>query len=174
MRLPVLTLVAVLSSTAAMAAPAPPTDPLKDRPATNVSPLVVIPPNGDPPKVVATWPAAGAAVAGGVMILTVTFDQKMAPDGFNITTPQGADGLQCLKTPRLLNDGKTFALLCTGREKTSYALAFNTAPGAGFANVGQQRAAPATLAFTTTDADGPRSIAEALKAEGLPGLDVPI
>jgi hypothetical protein len=174
MRLPVLTLVAILCSTAAIAAPAPPTDPLKDRPATNVSPLVVIPPNGDPPKVVATWPAAGAAVAGGVMILTVTFDQKMAPDGFNITTTQGADGLQCLKTPRLLNDGKTFVLLCTSREKTSYTVAFNAGPGAGFANIGQQRAAPATLSFSTTDADGPRNIADAMKIEKLTNIDVPI
>jgi hypothetical protein len=174
MRLLVLTLIAGLFSTAALAAPAPPVDPLKDRPATNVSPVTVIPPNGEAPKVVATWPAAGAAVAGGVMILTVTFDQKMAADGFSVATTEGADGLQCLKTPRLLNDGKTFALLCTSREKKSYTVAFNAGTGAGFANIGQQRAAPATLSFSTTDADGPRNIADALKAEGLPNLAMPI
>lgn len=178
MRLLILAVTAALCSTFAQAAPPAPSgssgDPLKDRPATNVSPLTVIPPNGEPPKVVATWPAAGAAVAGGVMILTITFDQKMSPDGFMIATTEGADGLQCLKTPRLLNDGKTFALLCTSREKKSYTVAFNSRPGAGFANVGEQRAAPATLSFSTTDADGPRNIADALKLEGLPNLDMPI
>jgi len=174
MRLLVLAVVATLCSTVAAAAPPAPADPLKDRPATDVSPVTVIPPNGDPPKVVATWPAAGAAVAGGVMILTITFDQKMAADSFSITTTQGADGLQCLKTPRLLNDGKTFALLCTGAEKKSYTVAFNAKPGAGFANIGQQRAAPATLSFSTTDADGPRNIADAMKIEKLASLDVPI
>jgi hypothetical protein len=170
MRLPALALIAGLCGTAAPAAPAPLP---ADRPATTVSPLTVAPP-GDAPKVVATWPAAGAAVAGGVMILTITFDQKMAGDSFNITMTQGGDGLQCLKTPRLLNDGKTFVLLCTGREKKSYTVAFNAGPGAGFANIGQQRAAPATLSFTTTDADGPRNIADAMKIENLPTIDLPI
>ena len=174
MRTLVLAVIAALCSPLPAAAAPAPADPLKDRPATNVSPLTVIPPNGDPPKVVSTWPAAGAAVAGGVMILTVTFDQKMAADTFSITTTQGADGLQCLKTPRLLNDSKTFALLCTSREKTSYTVAFNAAPGPGFANIGQQRAAPATLSFSTTDADGPRNIADAMKLEKLSNLDVPI
>jgi hypothetical protein len=172
MRLPVLVLVATCCSTAVFAAP--PIDPAKDRSVTVVSPVTVIPPNGDPPKVVATWPAAGAAVAGGVMILTITFDQKMAADTFNITTTQGADGLQCLKTPRLLNDSKTFALLCTGREKKSYTVALNAGPGLGFANIGQQRAAPAILSFSTTDADGPRNIADAMKLEKLAAIDVPI
>ena len=175
MRFVFLALIAGLCSSAALAAPTPVTKegPTQDRPANTVSPVTVTPP-GDRPKVVATWPAAGAAVAGGVMVLTITFDQKMTPEAFSITTTQGADALQCLKTPRLLNDGKTFALLCTSHEKTRYALAFNAQPTGGFANIGQQRAAPATLSFSTTDADGPRNIADALKVEGLATIDVPI
>ena len=161
----------LLTTAGAMAAP--PTAP-QDRPPINVSPVTVVPLAPEPPKVVSTWPAAGAAVTGGVMVLTVTFDQQMAPGAFSVTPTTGADKLQCLKTPRLLNDGKTFALLCTAQEKQRYALAFNAQPSGGFANLADQRATPSSLEFSTTDADGPRSIAEALKAENLPTLAMPI
>ena len=121
----------------------------------------------DPPKVTATYPAAGQALSAGVLVLTVTFDQQMEPGGFSITPTAGGEALQCLKTPRLLSNGKTFALLCTAQEKKRYALAFNAQPKGGFANLADQRATPSTLEFSTTDADGPRNIADAMKIEKL-------
>jgi hypothetical protein len=125
--------------------------------------------------VVATFPAAGQAVAAGVLILTVTFDQEMSPDHFDVAAAAGGEAPRCLKTPRLLDDGKTFALLCTTRPGAAYALAFNAQATGGFANVGEQRAEPAALAFTTTkDSDGPRNIDEAMKAAKLTKFQVPI
>jgi len=156
-----------------LAAPAAPAPPLK-LPPTDVSGITISPVT-TPPKVVATFPAAGQALAGGVLILTVTFDQKMAPDGFDVTPAAGGEAPPCLKRPRLLDDDKTFALLCTTDGGKTYALAFNAGSQGGFANVGDRRAQPSTLTFTTTTAGGgPRSIAEAMKQASLKSFDVPI
>lgn len=128
----------------------------------------------DPPKVTATYPAAGQALSAGVLILTVTFDQKMTEAGFDFGPAAGGEMPNCLKTPRLLEDGKTFVLLCTTDPHKAYALTFNAAPQGGFANIAEHRADSASLAFTTTDADGPRSIPDALKVQNLRNIDIPI
>lgn len=128
-----------------------------------------------PPKLAGSFPAAGAAVAPGVLILKLTFDQKMLQTGFDIAAAPGADALPCLKTPRLLNDNKTFVLLCTAAPGKSYVLALNAGQDGGFANTGHTRAAAATLAFSTTTGDPVRRLEDAMKAESLdPRLDNPI
>jgi len=155
---------------AAATAPAPP---LK-LPPTDVSGITISPVTAAP-KVAATFPTAGQALAGGVLIVTITFDQKMTPDGFDVTPAAGGEAPPCLKRPRLLDDEKTFALLCTTDGGKTYALAFNAGSKGGFANVGERRAEPGTLTFTTTkDGGGPRSIAEAMKQASLKTFDVPI
>jgi len=162
-------LACLLSSALLAQAQAQPAPPPKE-----VSPVTIYPLR-ERPKVVATFPAAGQAVSPGVLILTVTFDQEMSPNGFDVAPASGGDAPKCLKTPRLLDDGKTFGLLCTTRPGASYALAFNSAETDGFANVGGQRAESGSLAFTTTkDGDGPRSIDEAIKAAKLKSFDVPV
>jgi hypothetical protein len=167
-------LVAALALLAAAGA-APVTPP---RPPTEVSPLTVYPPTL-PPKVVASYPADGAAIAPGVVVLKITFDQKMQQTGFDIGAVPDAEPPPCLKTPRLLNDGRTFVLLCTLRAGRSYALSLNGGlprdePNAGFANVAERRAIPTSLSFTTTRDEPIRSLDEAMKLEGLTGLDVPV
>lgn len=143
-----------------------------------VSPVTIYPARGHP-KVMATFPAAGQAMAGGVLILTVTFDQQMSPGGFDLTAQAGGEPLPCLKIPRLLDDGKTFVLLCTLRAGRSYAVTLNgglPSDGAnnGFSNIAERRAQPIALAFTTTRADPVRSLDEAMKLEGLTALDIPV
>jgi hypothetical protein len=143
-------------------------------PPHEVSPVTIYPAGGHP-KVVATFPAAGQSLPGGVLILTVTFDQEMSPGGFDLATAAGGEPLPCLKTPRLLDDGKTFAWLCTTGFGRSYSLTLNAGPTGGFANVADQRAEPATLAFsTTTSTEGPRSVQEAVKQAKLKAFEIPI
>lgn len=154
----------------AYAAPAPPLAPAV--PPKTVSSLTVVP--GDRAKVVSSFPAAGQVVAPGVMVLKVTFDQKMLGTSFDIEPAAGALMPKCLKTPRLLNDGRTFVLLCTTAPKTSYGLAFNAAPKDGFENEGEIRAAAFTLSFSTSDAEGPVDLASAMKVAGLTDGDEPI
>jgi hypothetical protein len=142
-------------------------------PGKEVSPLVISPP-ANPPRITSTWPAAGDAVAPGLMVLTLTFDQRMLDTGFDVAAAPGAAALDCLKTPRLLNGGKTFGLLCKTLPGKTYAVAVNGAGKAGFASIGGKRAEAATLNFTTTSGDPVRFMDDALKAAHLGDQDVPV
>ena len=128
----------------------------------------------NPPKLVASYPAEGQAVAPGVLILKLTFDQRMTATGFDIAPAPGAEAPDCVKTPRLLNDGKTFVLLCTGLSGRSYTLAFNAQSEGGFQNLAEKRALPVTLSFTTTSAEPVRSLTAAMRVQNLSDLEVPV
>jgi len=144
---------------------------------TPVSPVTIMPPTNKP-TVTATWPAAGQASAPGVLVLKVVFDQQMTPRDFAYGAAAGSDKLECLKTPRLLNDDKTFVLLCTTLPGKSYAITLNDDPGgvapAGFSNLAENRAVPGVLAFTTTTGEPVTKLREAIKAAGLGDIDVPV
>lgn len=143
---------------------------------TPVSPVTVMPPT-QKPKVVATWPAAGQTIAPGVLVLKVVFDQPMTPRDFAYGLGAGADKLDCLKTPRLLNDDKTFVLLCTTLPGKTYALSLNKDPAAGpagFSNVAENRAEPSELAFTTGTGEPVTKLRDAIKAASLGDLDLPV
>jgi hypothetical protein len=170
MRLTLLAAIACLSSGAAAAAPPASPPP----PSPNVVSPVTVYPKTETPKLVKSFPAAGQAVAPGVTVLSLTFDQPMLKTGFDLGAAPGGDALHCLKTPRLLDDNRTFVLLCTTEPKKSYALALNAKPEGGFRNVAEHRAEPVTLAFTTTGDDGPTNVHDALKAAGLREIDMPI
>lgn len=159
---------------AALAAADPPTPPIPPRPPHEVQGLTVSPVTA-PPRLAESFPAEGQAIAPGVLVLKLTFDQKMLAGGFDITAAPNGEAPTCLKTPRLLNDEKTFVLLCTTAPGKSYALALNAGGQEGFANIGRTRAAPATLTFSTTTADPVRKLDEAMKVANLdPRLDIPI
>jgi hypothetical protein len=144
-------------------------------PPTPVSPVTVMPPT-QKPKVVATWPAEGQAIAPGVLVLKVVFDQQMTPRDFAYGLGAGGDKLDCLKTPRLLNDDKTFVLLCTTLPGKTYAVALNPdAPGGpAFSNLAENRAAPGALTFTTGTGEPVTKLRDAIKAAGLGDLDMPV
>jgi hypothetical protein len=145
-------------------------------PPTPVAPVTIMPPT-EKPKVVATWPAAGQEIPPGVLVLKVTFDQQMTPRDFAYGLGAGADALSCLKTPRLLNDAKTFVLLCTTLPGKTYVIALNKAPAAspsGFSNLAENRAAPGELTFTTGTGEPVTKLRDAMKAAGLGDLDMPV
>jgi hypothetical protein len=167
-----MVIAACLLSSGALAQAPPRTSPQPGP--KEVSPVIVYP-LGERPRVTTTFPAAGQAIAPGVLILTVTFDQEMAPGGFDLGAAGEGEAPPCLATPRLLDGGKTFAFLCTTRPGKAYALAFNGQAAGGFANVAAQRAQPAPLSFTTTTAsDGPHNIQDAMKAAKLKTFDMPV
>jgi hypothetical protein len=144
---------------------------------TPVSPITVMPPT-QKPKVVATWPAAGQAVAPGVLVLKVVFDQQMTPRDFAYGPGPGGEMPECLKTPRLLNDNKTYVLLCRTLPGKTYAVSLNKAPGVGptggFANLAENRADPSELTFTTESGEPVSKLRDAIKAAGLGDIDVPV
>lgn len=159
--------------TAAAGGRAAPFNPL-DLPPKTVAPVTVYPANTPPPKIVSSFPGAGETVAPGALVMRITFDQKMDADGFSFSAAgPGGQMPNCLKTPRLLNDEKTFVLLCTTAPETRYAIAFNAA-GKGFKNIAGAPLPAAQLAFATNNEDGPRDLDSALKISKLTEQDVPI
>jgi hypothetical protein len=142
-----------------------------------VSPVTIMPPTLKP-KVTATWPASGEAVAPGVLVLKVVFDQQMTPRDFAYGLGAGSDALECLKTPRLLNDNKTFVLLCTTLPGKTYTITLNDEPRGGgqngFSNLAENRAQPDTLTFTTGTGEPVTKLRDAITAAGLGNLDVPV
>ena len=174
MRVTVLALILGLAAGPALAQTAKPPSPSGEAP-TPVSPVTVMPPT-QKPKVVATWPASGETIAPGVLVLKVAFDQQMTPRDFAYGLGAGGDRLDCLKTPRLLNDDKTFVLLCTTLPGKTYAVALNPdAPGGpAFSNLAENRAEPSTLSFTTGTGEPVTKLRDAIKAAGLGNLDMPV
>ncbi|MBO9707818.1 MAG: hypothetical protein J7521_06375 [Caulobacter sp.] len=144
---------------------------------TPVSPVTVMPATAKP-KVISTWPAAGATIAPGVLVLKVVFDQQMLPRDFAYSPGGAGETPECLKTPRLLNDNKTFVLLCRVLPGKSYSIAFNKVvsqtEGGGFANVASNRAEPGDLAFSTSSADPVTNLRDAISAAGLTSIDAPV
>jgi hypothetical protein len=137
-------------------------------PPTRLSGVTVTAPAPTLPKVVSTFPADGKSVAPGALILKVTFDQKMNPDGWDYGKGAG-DYPQCLARPRLLTDEKTFVLLCTAPSSGHFSVTLNSASGVpgGFENLAGQKATPATLTFATDDSLSLVTIPEAMTAAGL-------
>jgi hypothetical protein len=158
------TAAALLLTTAhAALAAAPPTAPVP------VSELVV--PGGPPPKLTASFPAQGAQVAAGVLVIKLVFDQPMAADGWSYGRSEGGDFPSCLAKPRLLADKRTFALLCSVAAHKTYAIAVN--PAAVFAGANGRLAKADTLSFSTSDTQV-LSLHEALGQAGLTDADEPI
>jgi hypothetical protein len=139
---------------------------------TDLSGLTVAIPKTQP-MVTGAYPAMGSSVAPGVVILKLTFDQPMDPEGWSYA--RGADGAypSCLDRPRRLADGKTFVLLCTTAPSTAYAVQVN-GDGGGFVGLGRRAAAPFELRFSTTGAESVRTIKAAMDAAGLKDDESPV
>jgi hypothetical protein len=134
-----------------------------------VSELVVD--GGPPPKVTASYPAQGAQAPGGVLVIKLVFDRAMAADSWSYSPVEGQAFPSCLAKPRLLGDGRTFALLCTVAADKSYALDINLSPA--FASAGGRMARASRLAFTT-GGTSVWAMHEALEQAGLTDADEPV
>jgi hypothetical protein len=142
-----------------------------DPPAVSLEGVDVVATKPVDPKVVSAYPADGAPVAGGLVILRVTFDQAMTADAWAFTRSDEGEFPQCLARPRLLNDKKSFALLCSVKLNTGYAMSINAAPG--FVSAAGRAAPPYLLRFKT----GPNvtsALHDALTRAGLTDADAPI
>lgn len=146
---------------------------------TAVSPVMVMPPT-DPPKVASSYPAEGQAIAPGVLILKLTFDQKMTAKGWNYAaTTDGADKPDCVATPRLLKDDKTFVLLCRVVSGKTYKVALNAADALPqnpnrFANQAEKPALTHVLSFQVVKGEPVTTIPRAMLAAGLKLDETPI
>lgn len=141
--------------------------------ANQVSPVLILPPT-NPPKMVSTYPAEGQTVAPGVLILKVAFDQQMSPSAWNYAPAPDVTPMDCVKTPRLLSDQKTFVLLCRVLGNRDYGVTFNAQRAGGFANLGDNPAETAGLTFKV-GADAPvTTLRRAMDAAGLQADQMPV
>ena len=134
-----------------------------------VRPLIV--PGGPSPRVTASYPADGASAPAGVIVLKITFDQPMTADAWAYGKTDAGAFPQCLAHPRLLNDNRSFALLCTVAPGQAYAISIN--PDPRFANTTGRSARPYVLHFTTTQPET-RDMPAALAQAGLTPADEPV
>lgn len=141
--------------------------------ATAVSPVLILPPTL-PPKLVSTYPAEGQTVTPGVLILKVAFDQQMSPAAWNFGAVAGAEPMDCVKTPRLLADQRTFVLLCRVLADRVYGVTFNAERTGGFANLGDNPAQTATLTFKVESGSPITTVRRAMEAAGLKADQTPV
>jgi hypothetical protein len=134
-----------------------------------VAPVVI--PTGPGPGVRSTYPAAGGTVPAGVLILKIVFDQTMSPGAWSYGRSADGDFPDCLAEARLLNDQRTYVLLCSVQRNRAYAVEINPTPQ--FANADGRSAKPYVLKFSTTD-DITRALHDALVEAGLDDTDEPI
>src|SRR5512135_1742710 len=130
---------------------------------TAVQGLVVVP--GPAPTVLSTYPKRGDSVPAGTVILKIAFDRPMTPDAWAYGRSTDGDFPDCLAEPRLLDDQRTFVLLCSlASPNRTYAVDINLAPR--FASANGRSAKPYTLKFSTND-EITRGLHDALAQAGL-------
>lgn len=141
------------------------------RPPNQVEEVIVE--RGPLPKVENTFPAEGAVIAPGVLVLRVTFDQPMAADSWSYAPEPGVTFPECGKAPRQLEDQKSFLIICRLMPGESYGLWFNREGAMNFTSPGRRPAAPYRLSFKTNASDPVTTLAAALKRDPTlpPGSD---
>ncbi len=148
---------------------------LAQAPATGSATVAAVEVTATPPAgVTGTYPAQGATVAPGVLVLTVKFDQRMTADAWSYARLPDGEDPRCLGAPRLLDDQKTFVLLCTTAGGKAYGVGINYAEDKAFRDRGGRRPPPYELRFMTSTGEVVSTIKAALKDAGLKDTDVPI
>ena len=77
------------------------------------------------PKVMATTPANGKAIAAGRFTLSVTYDRPMQRGSMSFATGPEAAYPQCKGKPVQSLDGRTFSITCNAEAQRSYVVWFN-------------------------------------------------
>ena len=124
-----------------------------------------------PVQVTGTYPAEGASVPGGTVIIRISFDQNMSPGAWSYTRSDKGRFPNCLAQPRLLPDKRSFVLLCSLDLNTAYAFDINASPT--FETAGGRKAPAYPVAFKTSS-DINIGLHQALDSAGLKDADDPI
>lgn len=122
-------------------------------------------------KVTGSYPADGADIPGGMVIIRVSFDQPMSADAWSYSKSDHGEFPNCLSEPRLLPDKRSFVLLCSLSPKTAYAFDINATPA--FETVAGRKPPLYRVSFKTTG-DINIGMHAALDAAGLNDSDNPI
>ncbi len=119
------------------------------------------------PKVVSSFPAKGAVVRPGLLIVRVTFDQPMTCDGFFLADPPRQN--PCPGSPQqmlLSYDRRTVRIACVVEPNAEYGLALSPDPnGKTFVGMSGLPSLPYQFAFTTSDGPVAATVCDALSED---------
>jgi DNA-binding CsgD family transcriptional regulator len=102
------------------------------------------------PRVVATFPAAGAVIPAGTIALRVTFDRPMRPGNYSFVQMAAQTYPDCGDNrPGQSADGRTFILHCRLEPGRHYEIWFNSPPYMNFVDGTGVPAVPFQLLFRT-------------------------
>jgi hypothetical protein len=149
----------------ALAAPA--------RPATTVTELEVLPAAkclparrvaGSPaPRIVSAFPADGAVIRPGRLVVRVTFDRPMTCSGFFLRAPQSPGACPPLRQNMVLSlDRRTFRLICATVPGTAYRIDVGDEGEEAFVSLDGRAAQPYALTFSTSSGPEVTTTSDAL------------
>jgi hypothetical protein len=159
-------------------------------PATTVSEITVLPravclpPSRDdsvpPPKIVDSFPANGAVLRPGLVVVRVTFDRPMSCEGFFFSDPLHSVACPHHRQDMLLSlDRRTIRTVCRLDAGRIYTLILNDAPANGperdarnvFESLTGSAASPYEVKFNTSSGEPVRTVREALLEDPRPGVE---
>jgi hypothetical protein len=117
-----------------------------------------------PPHIVSTYPANGAEVHPGVLVLRVTFDQRMTCNGAFGEVPGLKHPCPGMRQETVLSyDRKSVRMICHVVPFASYGVRIGTPPQHLFRSLAAQPAAPYVLTFRVIPAPAVATISQSLE-----------
>jgi hypothetical protein len=115
------------------------------------------------PKIVSTFPANGAMVRPGVLVVRVTFDQPMSCKGFFTSIPKLRDPCPLGHQQWVVSfDRKTIRMVCHAEGNVAYGIGLSDNPDATFVSLGGRSLEPFEFRFLTSVAPDVLSPGESL------------
>jgi hypothetical protein len=124
------------------------------------------------PKVVSTFPAEGATVRPGLLVMRVTFDRRMA-EACYAYVENGGVMPPCRGRPILTGGGTTFKIVCTLGPNRTYQLSFNSRGFQEFIGINGSPAEPKALSFQSGSGPPITSLHEAMVEDPTYKPDLP-
>jgi hypothetical protein len=123
-------------------------------------------PSAPQPRIVSTYPANGAAVPPGVLVLRVTFDQRMTCDGGFGSVPGLKHPCPGMRQETVLSyDRRTVRMICRVVPFASYGVRIGRPPDRAFRSLEGQTAAPYVLTFRAIAAPAIANVSQSLEAD---------
>lgn len=131
-------------------------------------------PRADRPKVVDVFPARGAVVRPGLLMVRVTFDQPMTCEGRFDPVPSLPDPCPGATREMLLSyDRRTVRTVCVVEPGTKYGFSLGQDPTAPtFIGLAGLPAAPATVSFSTADGPLVTDVCQAMAQDAVTAADL--
>jgi hypothetical protein len=116
------------------------------------------------PKVVSSYPAKGAVVRPGLLIVRVTFDQPMTCDGFLLRDPPRQSPCPQASQEMLLSyDRRTVRTVCVVQPGAEYGLSLSQDPnGKSFVGLSGLPSLPYRVDFATSEGPAVTTVCDAL------------